>query len=224
MGLGTHIPNGNSCGLWPLELKRLMWAELNQPNKNSIIIGSHNGASELAIGIVKDYKNDKSNIISVDICFGDYYELNRNRLKNKLGIELVKWEMDSRELKATYELWTNESVGLAFLDGFHSFEFCISDFEQVKDHLIKDSIIAFHDCSPRFPKRGLHEIPATPANGKEDFLVDESVSAILFKYDYMSEIDLKLGLECYHPAETQLSDWVRGTTSPKNSLYLIKHD
>lgn len=224
MGLGTHIPNNNSCGLWPLEVQRLMWAELNQPNKVSVIIGSHNGASELAIGIVKDYKGDKSNIISVDICFGDYYELNRNRLKNRLGIELVKWEMDSREFRDTYGLFTNEPVGLAFLDGYHSYNFVISDFLQIKDFLIKDSIVAFHDCCPRYPKRGLHKLPVENIGKDEDFLVSEGISAILEMNPEMSEIDLKLGLDCYHCIETGLTEWVRGTTSPKNSLFFLKYD
>ena len=223
MGLGTHIPNGNSLGQWSQEIKRLMWAELNSPSKNSVVIGSHNMGAELALGIVKDYKNDKSEIISVDIQFGDYYDLNQARLKGKFGIETVKWEMNSDQFMDTYNLYTNESIGLVFIDGYHKYSSIILDFCQVKDFLVKDSIVAFHDCCPNFPKRGTHKLPVENIGKDEDFLCSEALSAILEVNPEYNEIDLKLGMDCYYPERTGLKTWVRGTTSSFNSLFLIQH-
>lgn len=231
MGLGTHIPNGNSGGMWPEECKRLLWAELNSPNLTSLVIGSHQGSSELLLGIAKDYKNDKSPIISVDLCFGDYYDLNMKRLISKYpDTKIIKWEMNSSDFSECYKKQievlhlNNKTLGLVLYDGFHSMKQTLIDWGQTFPYYTKGTIGCFHDCGPNFPKRGSHELPIENIGKEEDFLMDESISLILNKYPEISEIDLKLGFSCYHPMETGLEHWVRGTTSPYNSLFFVQHD
>ena len=214
-GIGVHIPNGNSVGMWPEECKRLIWAELNSPKLPSVVIGSHNGASEVLIGLTKVAKGDNSEIISVYLNFADFYELNIKRLKSRCNNDIRKLQINSSEL----DKHLISEIGFALIDGYHSFQQVITDTEVLLPNLTAGSILAYHDCGPKFPKRG---IEGYPTQSGEDFYIDEAINKLL-ENKPLKEIDLKYGMECFHPIETGLNSWVRGTTSPFNSLFLLSY-
>jgi len=222
MGLNSHFPSP-SIGLWPQEIERLMWCQLEAPNLPTIIIGSHNGGSELVAGLVKAYKGDTTPIFSIDIKFNDFYDLMIKRLKNRVKCDIIKWEMNSTDLGEVYGEFSGEApLGLVFIDGFHSYNQCLSDFAQVDKFLISNSIACFHDCSPKYPKRN-SKLPENFINhlNFEDFEIDAAIAKILENDDF-EELNIPVGNECDRRRETQRSEWVKGQTSPFNSLFGIK--
>lgn len=224
-GLNSHFP-APSIGLWKEECQRLMWCEYMSPGENSIVIGSHNGGSELLLALVKNYKNERSfkkwsDIYSVDVHFNDYYDLMIQRLKNRMIADIVEWEMDSKNIKKRYE-HEGHPIGLAFIDGFHSFKKCYDDFLQVKDYMGKDSICCFHDMSPAYPKRGLHkDLDLGSLGDNEDFEIDACVSYVLEQHPEFQELSIPVGNECDRRREAQRDKFIKGQTSPFNSLFAI---
>lgn len=232
-GINYHVVNANSVGLWPEEQYRLVWAQLNSPIGNSVVLGSHNGASEVIIGLSNIYKIGShkvpTKIFGVDIKFGEYRDLNLSRLKSLYPErEVISWEMDSKDFGKQYGEFQKrcfgkeEPIGLALLDSYHSFKHVISEFAAIKPYLMKDSIVLFHDASPKFPKKDLYRIGEHDIlDNSEDFMIDEAISFILQNEPDFEEFEIP-GPKCEHFQETGLTKWVRGTTSPFNSLASIK--
>lgn len=231
----SHNPYGNSVGLWPEEIFRLMWCEYHQPNLPTVILGSHNMASEVICGLVKQYKNDKSPVIGIDIEFGKYASSNQNRYNNRnpnfkitsvqgSSLDFQKHWIDL-QFKSESEMIYPPLIGLAFLDSYHSYSHVIAEFQQIEPYLTSNSILAFHDCSPKYPKLG-SKLPEDYKNGSQDFLMDEAINTILTELNHSNDFEelyIPVGNECYHPRETGLREWRRGTTSCNNSLFAIKY-
>jgi hypothetical protein len=226
-GINYHIVNGNSVGLWPEEQYRLALAQIQAPTGNSVVLGSHNGASEVLLGLANRINHNKDEIpqkiFGVDIKFGEYRNLNLSRLKSRYPEqEVISWEMDSKDFGEVYGEFTQEPIGLALLDSYHSFKHVISEFAAIKPYLINDSIVLFHDASPKFPKKDLYKVGEIDIlDNSENFLIDEAISFILQNEPDFEEFEIP-GPKCEHFQETGLTKWVRGTTSPFNSLAAIK--
>lgn len=223
-GLNSHFPGPNTLGLFPEEIFRLIWCELENDNNNSAVLGSHNGGSELIIALTKRYKGDKSQIFSVDIKFGDFFELNRTRLKNKTGIELVKWEIDSKEFGQLYGAFTSDNLGLVLIDSLHKFSHIIGEFNGIKNLIVEDGIVLFHDCSPIYPKAGIPYSKEMFNTDYEDFFVDESISYIVDHNPEFKDYRIPICETMNRNQETQLDKWVRGKTSPNQALYAIQYN
>ena len=58
--------------------------------------------------------------------------------------------------------------------------------------------------------------------GEEDFRVDEAIFDILMDHKDFELMERSKEYDCEHFQETQLTEWVRGTTSPFNSLAAIR--
>lgn len=220
-GLNSHFP-APSIGLWKEECQRLMWCEYMSPSENSIVIGSHNGGSELLLALVKNYKNDHSDIFGVDIHFNEYYDLMIQRLKNRININVAGWEINSNNFNERYK-GIDQSIGLAFIDGFHSFKKCYDDFLQVKDYMIKGSVCCFHDCSPKYPKLGSqYDLYFDQLDDiTEDFEIDACIGHILEQFPEFQELPIPIGNECDRRREAQRDKFIKGQTSPFNSLFAI---
>lgn len=222
-GLNSHFPSP-SVGLFPEELKRLIWCELENPNKNSAVLGSHNGGAELVIGLVKQYKKDNSQIFSIDINFSDLYELSRKRLKQKTGIELVKWAINSAEFGEIYHDFTNDNLGLVLIDSFHSFKHVYEEFSGIKDLMVEDGLVLFHDTSPVFPKKGIYYEEDLLNDTSENFYIDECMSFIIDKHPEYTDYRIPICETMKRCQETQLQHWVRGKTSPQMALYALQYN
>lgn len=226
-GLNSHYPL-IGLGLWPEEQQRLMWCQYKAPNLNSLVIGSHNGGSEAVLGLVKNDKEDSSDIISADIKYGEFYGLIKNRIRNKLNREIVTWTCNSSNLNKRYNqaLDNNEingALGLVFVDGYHSYSQAILDVNQIKEFLAPGSIVCFHDCSPKPIKKG-SKIPAGYVSQDEDFLVDEAINTILEENPEFSELEIPIGQNCDRRVQAGRDRYIRGQTSPFNSLFaIVKH-
>ena len=86
-GLNVHDPNGDSIGLWPEEMQRLIWCALNCPDGDFINIGSHCGGSDLLLHFCQDKRRfdrfkrgekewSTGKVLSVDKRFSEYFDLN----------------------------------------------------------------------------------------------------------------------------------------------------
>lgn len=222
-GLNSHFPGPNTVGMWPEEVKRLMWCELEQPNLNTIIIGSHNSGAEVVSSICKKFKNDKSDIIGIDIKFGEFSDLNVNRVKNNTGIDIKRWEIDSGSFNEKYKNYTNNKIGLVLIDGYHSYYKTLDDFKQVEPYLVEESICLFHDCSDKYPKANSHiGFDFSKLNHtEEDFEIDICISQILNDYPNFNEIFIPIGNDCDRRKEAQRDRYIKKMTSPFNSLFGI---
>jgi hypothetical protein len=205
-----------------------MWCQFQAPVANSVVIGSHNGGSELVIGLVKAYIQKSTNstyedIFSIDIKFNDFYDLAISRLKKRVIADIIEWEMNSNDFAIRYKNYTDDPIGLVFIDGFHSFKQCLSDFLQIKDFLMSGSIVCFHDASPIFPKIGLHiQIDLNKLNNiEEDFEIDAAISWILQEFPEFIELEIPLGQNCDRRRETGRQNWEKCKTSSYNSLFGI---
>lgn len=220
-GLNSHLPGPNTVGLWREEIQRLMWAHSESPDGNSVVIGSHNGGSEIALGLSKLI----SKVISVDINYGEFYTLNTKRLKSKICCDTLPLKTNSSDFRRVYleAAPDNLDIGFAFLDGFHSYRQTLVDFEQIKDFLAPGAIVGFHDCSPKFPKKGsvlpdnFKEVP-----GFEDFYIDEAISKILEDNPGFEEYNVPIGLDINYSRITGRPSWIRGATSSFNSLFFLR--
>lgn len=222
-GLNSHFP-APSVGLFPEELKRLIWCELENPNRNSVVLGSHNGGAELVLGLVKQYKKDTSHIFSVDIKFSDFYELSRKRLKQKTGIELVKWEINSAEFGEVYHDFTSDNLGLVLIDSFHSFRHAYHEFLGIKDLMVENGLVLFHDTSPAFPKKGIYYEEDLINDTSENFYIDECMSFIIDKHSEYTDYRIPICETMNRSRETQIPKWKRGTTSPEMALFALQYN
>lgn len=222
-GLNSHFP-APSVGLFPEELFRLIWCELENPNKNSAVLGSHNGGAELVLGLVKQYKKDTSQIFSVDIKFSDYFELSRKRLKQKTGIDLVKWEINSAEFGEIYHDFTGDNLGLVLIDSLHKFSHIIDEFNGIKDLMHENGLVLFHDCSPTYPKANIYYEQDLFNTDYEDFMVCEAISYIIDHNPEYTDYRIPICETMKRCQETQLSQWVRGKTSPNQALYALQYN
>jgi hypothetical protein len=126
---------------------------LKCPLYNMIEIGSSGGLSMMVWAIVIAGRK-----ISVDMLAGPYGGLDeisieeRNQMwKNHFGDAIIPIEGNSREEKTiekVREVLNGEKVGFLFIDGDHRYEGVKADYENYKQFVSPNGIIAFHDINP----------------------------------------------------------------------------
>jgi len=234
IGMQIHtLPN--AAGMWTEELEYLAYlCGQCDFNKNWVEIGSFCGSSACLMNLVRESKENPGTgkIISVDLDFKPMFDININRLSYQNLNQ--KLEINSSDFANKYRLqdWSQiksntTEISFAFIDGFHSYQQVITDFEQVLPFLSKDAIVAFHDASPFMFDDGHKDHCHSEGgwemgDGIEDFRVDEAIFDILMDHKDFELMQRPPEYDCEHFQETGLTEWVRGTTSPFNSLVAIR--
>lgn len=239
-GIKTHqMPN--AVGMWPNERECLLWSALNSPEGKWMEIGSFCGGSAVLLCLARRFlaksKGEDSipldqSIVSVDYNFNPMFDVN---VYNTGGFvkESRKIECDSIELDKHYE---GDPLSFVFIDGYHSFKYAFNDFSLVDPWLVPGGMVAFHDVSPMMhaPEQSFNkyidkiykEVLETPSGkllgDKEDFLLDQAVAYILKHTDKYERVEIPVRRHVAHFRETGLKRWVRGKTSPFNSLMVIR--
>lgn len=167
-GFTTHrYPN--AIGLWPGDIDTLFWSCMETPkNTNWLEIGSFCGGSATLMCLVKKVTQDNGLVISVD------------RRPEKIFLDnLSHFEDISVLIKTPSQnfptFWNGDKLGLAFIDGWHSFKGCLEDFLMLKPYLTKGAIICIHDT-------------ATPDNWTEQFIEDKYKRAKEMYDEWMKEV------------------------------------
>lgn len=224
-GVLVHSPGNISIGMWEEE-QNLLLSLLSRIKSDHIAvceIGSNNGCAAQLMRFFLGYVAKSSNIYCVDPNFTDWFDLLNKRVDSQL---------DSRPHKITkvtdfsnsldkYEI---EPLDFVLIDGLHAFRQVLTDFNVVKPHLKPDSIIAFHDVSPRLQKAEkrqeilkwtLENLDYLKGLDYEDFMTCEAY-CYLESTEPVEHIDCSV--DCYHPQETGLTSWIRGKTSPHSAI------
>jgi predicted O-methyltransferase YrrM len=225
-GIQTHgLPN--AIGLWPNEAECLVWAALNSGPGDWVEIGSFCGGSAVLLCLARRQLKLGPKVISVDNDFNPMFDLNVYN-RGKFQDIHEKLEIDSNQLSA--HLANESDIGLAFIDGYHSFDKVVDDFDQVYDWLSDDAIVIFHDTSPHFgleshKKETLEfvkkNLELLENDKEENFRIDEAIYYICKSYGF-SPITIPVKKEIGHFQETGLTKWARGTTSPFNAVVAIR--
>lgn len=209
IGVYSHNPT-NGSGLWPEEAELLM--KLVEGKKHILEIGRNNGASTILLA-------QNAKVVSVDPVTSPWLNINLNRARiNPENVRLIE---DYSDNLAKY--LTDEKFDAVFIDGFHSFKQVVTDFEVSLPYMDKCTVI-FHDCSPMLQKDkyrpdilefALKNYDDLMNDDRENFFIDEAVMYLTNKYN-LTHIDCEI--ECFHPRETGLTYFVRGTTSPHSAI------
>jgi len=218
----------NAIGMWPNEQECLLWCCLNSVHGGDWLeIGSFCGGSAVLMCLARQQLNLGPSVLSVDINFNKMFD--KNVAAGGFKTLSKKIESNSSDLQLCGQ------IDFAFIDGFHSFRQVLADFIAIRSNLHEDAIIGFHDVSPNIYKDNnedyLHECYTyvnTHYNSlanftEQDFRLDEAVVFICATYGYKI-IHIPCRRVEKHFRETQLTDWVRGKTSPFNSFVAIQKD
>ena len=221
-GINSHtMPN--AIGMWENEQECLLWAALNSPEKGDWIeIGAFCGGSAVLLCLAS--LDRRLTVHSVDLNFNPYFDFNVYTRGKFVHIH-KKIECNSSKLRKHY----NSPTSLAFIDGYHSFQQVLVDFEQVRPLLVDGAYILFHDTSPyiydeNYRAKLLEDMnyDALVNDPSENFYLDEAVAYICDKYGYNIVKPPVYNPNDAHFEETGLSEWVRGTTRPFNSVVIIQ--
>ena len=155
----------------------------------------------------------------------------------------IPLECDSALLDQHYP---GEPLSLAFIDGWHSFQAVLRDFEMVNRWLVPGGYVAFHDVAPQpyqpgqinaFYQEALHhreewlaeELEMWSGSGREgeyhlsesrqDFRIDEAVAVILHEHSF-ELVDIPV-LDGSHHLD-RVREYRRGTTSPYHGLVALR--
>ena len=221
--LSHQMPN--AIGMWPNEIECLMWLCLDSDWDNNeadwMEIGSFCGGSAVAMGCasIRGVLPRPHKIYSVDLDHNPMFDMNIRRA----GMENMSEKIvcNSNDLDKHYN---GDPLSFVFIDGFHSYRQVIDDFEMVRTWLTDDAIIAFHDVSPNiYSKTYITPDDHTQLyeDTSENFCLDEAILYINRYHDYEFIIN-PMQKDIKHFKETGLTSWVRGKTSPFNSLCAIR--
>lgn len=159
----------NAIGLWPGDIETLLWSLLkSQHNYNWMEIGSFCGGSAVLMCLLKKILKLSGLVISVD------------RRPEKILLDNVSYFEDMHVLLKTTsdnipKFYSGEPISFIFIDGWHSFKGCLTDFLTVKPYLTDNAIICIHDT-------------AEPFKWTENF-IEEKYNIAKEKYElFMSEI------------------------------------
>lgn len=229
IGLMSHNPN-NGIGLWAEEQELLL--TLVGDSKKYLEIGSHNLGSALLVEKHAQINDIDREVFALDIKFSPWAALNYERANSSV----TQLECDSNHLNT----YAKELAGLdfVFIDGYHSFNQVLVDFQLIEGFMTNGGIVAFHDTSPNlnqpdyvercldFAQNNFRELIAST---EEDFYVDEAVCYLQDHYNTIGEHEghtsvdfIDCSIECYHPRETRLNSWIRGKTSPHSAIWALK--
>lgn len=221
----------NAIGMWPNEMECLLWLCLNAPSGDFMEIGSFCGGSAVLMCLARELIGMGPRVVSVDIDFNKYGMFDKNIAAGGFGNISYKLECDSNNIKQQYD---GKPLSMVFIDGWHSFGQVIRDFYQIKPFLTNGAFIAFHDVSPKMytknnelylkecRQRAIDSFDAWYSDPEQNFILDEAVSYLLSK-ENISIVDIPVRYEEFYPRETGLKNWVRGTTSPFNSLVAVQY-
>lgn len=208
-------------------------------------VGTHAGGSAiLAYLWLREKQKTNPNLAGridlIDIKFPPYFFLNMKRALSKElrkvapgistllsdyyycdeGITVLGHEKSSTDFNVNCLPMQN----VVFIDGLHSYKQTFMEYNKFSPAIKRNGLILSHDHSPRIQKAKHHqEIAIFEINNRdwlenntnEDFYVDESFVRFVNQGGY--EL-LDCEIECYHPRETGILSWVRGTTSCSSAL------
>lgn len=236
LGIQSHtLPN--AVGMWREELEYFTYLLLDcQSDDDWVEIGAFCGGTACLMGLVKSMSphTGSGQIISVDINFNNMFDVNVSRLPPAAQSFIQKFEIDSSEFSKIYCDQTPltsdghkfPQISFSLIDGFHSYEQVIKDFEQVEPFLSDGAIVTFHDVSPyifdKNHREQCHQSAWTMEDGVEDFRLDEAICDILMDHQDFELLQRPSEFDAEHFQETGLTEWVRGKTSPFNSLVAIR--
>lgn len=230
----------NAIGMWPNEQECLLWLALNSElDSNWMEIGSFCGGSAVLMSLARRATNNKRNsVYSVDCDFNKYKAMNGSQ--SYYGdVAMNMFDYNVYKQGGFYDICkklvcysddipdhynSDDKIGLLFIDGYHSFNQVVKDFYTVKPYFSKNAIVAFHDVSPHIKDSSKHKFnwEALEESTEEDFCLDEAVSYILHKEKDFTLLDIPVKKNIKHFAETGLTKWVKGTTSPFNAVAAIR--
>lgn len=216
----------NAIGMWPNEQECLLWLLLNSNTKhNWLEIGAFCGGSAVLMCLAHRFLKAEGKVISVDIDYNPMFDLNVYN-RGKFNDIHEKLTINSSNINKSHV----GKISFAFIDGFHSFQQVINDFNSIQPFLTDNTIILFHDISPHLYNKEYFEDLSNNINQHyerlfnsniEDFRLDEAIVFICKNHNFKL-IDIPVKTNETHFQETRLNKWVRGTTSPFNSLGAIK--
>lgn len=226
LGILPHtLPN--AIGMWPNEQECLVWTVSQcAPEEDWLEIGSFCGGSSVLLGLARQCMRAEGNVIAVDKAFNPMFDYNVGR--SGVADQIVKVQCDSRKLLQHY----NDLISFAFIDGFHSFKQVIHDFEVINGIIDEGGVIAFHDVSPMMHTHNQAHMDilykyvednwnSLMSGNEQDFRIDEAIALICKDFNY-EIIDIPVRQDIKYFKETQLTEWVRGQTSPFNSFTAIR--
>ena len=236
-GINSHsLPN--AIGMWPEEQECFVWTALQaNPNTEGIEITSFCGGSAVLLGLAREYlpcitysngvgtPDEYCKIYCVDLQFNEMFDRNIKRFAPSK--RPFKIQCNSRDLGSQYFY---KKIGLLFIDGFHSYKQAMTDFLVMEQKLSDDAFVMLHDVSPyiydeEYLKNKfqytMDNLDDLVEDKNENFKLDEVVSYLVYnrKYELIKPPIWKLGS---HLQETGLTEWKRGTTSPFNSLAILR--
>lgn len=247
-GLQSHNPH-NGIGFWQeeqilfLDLLEKRYAERKTNNSfNYCEIGTHNGGSALLFLEWARSKPDMQCCMTlIDIKFPDLFFLNMKRA----GVLFTKEHgfcdysnLATQENKIWIECYEqpSEKVGISnipscevlFIDGYHSYKQVWSELNTFSKVVSPNGYILSHDHSNRLNKKENRDIILKEEKENrawletaenQNFFVDEAFLRFMVEnnYEYIDTL-----IDCFHPHETRLNNWVRGKTSPSSAIAAMR--
>ena len=221
-GINTHmLPN--AIGMWPNEQECFVWSALTSEKGDFLEIGSFCGGSAVLMGLVIRNTKRSDKVYSVDIDFNIHNMYDMNIKRAGLGNICQPIQYDSSKIGSVYK---GNPVSFLFIDGWHSFKQVMIDFEQMKPFLTENATVMFHDVSPYiYDKSYLSQLENyNNYSDEEDFRLDEALAVILKENKDFKLIKNPMQKSVKHFDETGLTQWVRGKTSPFNSICTIRRN
>lgn len=234
----------NAIGMWPNEQESLVWAALNAEAGSWMEIGSFCGGSAVLLCLARRYHNLGPAVYSVDRNFDGWRgAFDRNVYKiGKFDDISVKIACDSRNLQKNYR---GDSLSLVFIDGWHSFDGVLSDYNQVKPFLTENALLVFHDTAPQPYKPGQLDQYAKKAEvlltkDVEQVEIDRQYKTLADYHASEAEQDFLIDEALAHIAKTEGFEYVpipildgvthfdrvpiykHGTTSPYHGLVILR--
>lgn len=128
------------------------------PGTHAVEIGSHLGASACYIATALSYRPGAT-LVCVDTWQNETMPDGQQDTISDFQSNTRNLSHIIRTVRKRSEVLTGEDIpsplGLAFIDGDHSYEMCRNDFEKVEPWVVPGGVVAFHDAvSGRFPGVG----------------------------------------------------------------------
>lgn len=210
-------PRSLSLSAWLGHIPFASWL-IEQLQPTSIVeLGTHRGASFLAICQVVQEQGLSSRVFAVDTWQGDehagyygdeiYNELREYQQRNYAGIS----EMLRMRFNEALEYFADGSIDLLHIDGLHTYDAVREDFETWRPKLSPRAVVLFHDTCVR--ERGF---------GVWQYWSEISRQFPSFEFTHTHGLGVLLVGEDRHPALAHLAERaLNGTFAPVNRLFDI---
>lgn len=149
------------------EAERLMDLASRISAENVIVeIGSYKGRSSIALAFGTMQKNgnrvyavdphvEYTGILGAVFGPGDQADLYKNIVEAGVGKVVTVVSLHS---VCAAKSWTNQNIGLLWIDGDHSYNGVRADFEAWEPYVVKNGIVAFHDSQVDGVKKLIEEL------------------------------------------------------------------